>query len=315
MTSLLSVVMPTHDRRDHLERAARSVLDQRGAEIELVVVDDASSDGTPAVTGRLAEDSRVRVVRNDRAIGPGAARNKGIGVARGDLLGFCDDDDAWLPGAAGTLVGYLESHADLGVVTSWHRVVHDGTGRRVDYRGPLVFGADDLLWFNVVALPFGIIRRSHFADDLCFDEKLLPGEDWDLWLRCAQLRPIAAVPQVLYEYHQHRGQRVTKEGFADLDGHRAFVDKHIAAMSPACLTYHRATLAHEAEGRAAMGRELLASARTGPLAAGLAGAVLATAGTASSLGIRRGDPGLASRATVRLLTLGDRSGHRRGADR
>ena len=279
-----------------------------------MVVDDASSDDTPAVTDRLAADPRVQVVRNERAIGPGAARNKGIGAARGDLLGFCDDDDAWLPGAAHTLVGYLRSHADLGAVTAWHRVVHDVTGRSVDYRGPLAFGADELLWFNVVALPFGIVRRSHFAGDLSFDEKLPPCEDWDLWLRCAQLRPIAAVPQVLYEYHQHGGERVTKEGSGDRGGRQAFVDKHIAAMTPACLTYHRALLAHLAAGRGAMGRELLSSVRTAPLASGLAAAVLATGDAAGALGIRRGDPGLASRATVRLLAA-DRSGRHRGADR
>lgn len=312
MTSLLSVVMPTHDRAEQLERAARSVLDQRDAEIELVVVDDASSDDTPAVTDRLAADPRVQVVRNERAIGPGAARNKGIGAARGDLLGFCDDDDAWLPGAAHTLVGYLQSHPDLGAVTSWHRVVHDVTGRRVDYRGPLAFGAAELLWFNVVALPFGVVRRSHFAGDFCFDVELPLHEDWDLWLRCAQLRPIAAVPQVLYEYHQHGGERVTREG--DRGGRQAFIDKHAAAMSLACLVYHRAALAHLAAGRGAMGHDLLASARAAPLASGLAAAVLATGDAAGALGIRRGDPGLASRATVRLLA-GDRLGRRRGADR
>jgi len=128
MTSLLSVVMPTHDRSDQLERAARSILDQGGTEVELVIVDDASSDGTPAVTDRLSEDARVRLVRNEQAIGPGAARNKGIAAARGDLLGFCDDDDAWLPRAASSLVAYLDAHPETGAVTSWHQVVHDVTG-------------------------------------------------------------------------------------------------------------------------------------------------------------------------------------------
>jgi GT2 family glycosyltransferase len=253
------------------------------------------------VTDRLVEDRRVRAVRNRQSDGPGAARNKGIAAARGDLLGFCDDDDAWLPGAAGTLVEYLAARADLGVVTSWHRVVHDVTGRKVDYRGPLVFGAHDLLWFNVVALPFGIIRRSHFADDLSFDEKLPTCEDWDLWLRCAQLRPIASVPQVLYEYHQHGGERVTKEGSRHRGGRQFFVDKHGSEMTPACRAYHRASIAHQAVGRGAMLRELAASARSDPLASAFAATVLATADTAASVGIRRGDPGLPSRAMLRVL--------------
>ncbi len=309
MTTLLSVVMPTHNRSAQLDRAARSVLDQAGPEMELVIVDDASSDDTPEVTDRLASDRRVRVVRNERSVGPGAARNKGIAETHGDLLGFCDDDDGWLPGAADTLVEYLAAHTELGAVTSWHQVVHDLTGRTVEYRGPLVFGADDLLWFNVVALPFGIIRRSHFDDDLSFDEKLPPCEDWDLWLRCAQLRPIAAVPQVLYEYHQHGGERVTKEGSGDLGGRQHFVDKHAAEMTPACRAYHRASIAHQNAGRGGLLRELAASARSDPLASGFAAAVLATADTAATVGIRRGDPALPSRAMLRLLA------HEPGASR
>jgi hypothetical protein len=301
MTSLLSVVMPTHDRATQLERAARSVLDQDGADVELVIVDDASSDDTSAVTDRLSADPRVRVVRNDRAVGPGAARNRGIAEARGELLGFCDDDDAWLPGAATTLVGYLDAHRHLGSVTSWHQVVHDGSGRSVVYRGPLEFGAADLLWFNVVALPFGVLRRSHFADDLSFDEALPPCEDWDLWLRCAQLRPIAAVPQVLYEYHQHGGERVTKEGSGDRGGRQAFIDKHRSAMTPACRTYHRATLAHQTEGRGAMLRQLASAARADPVTTGFAAGILATADAGARTGIRHGDPGRASRAMLRLL--------------
>jgi Glycosyl transferase family 2 len=315
MTSLLSVVIPTHNRSVQLERAARSVLDQDGVEVQLVIVDDASSDDTPEVTDRLAVDRRVQVVRNDRSVGPGAARNKGIAATDGDLLGFCDDDDAWLPGAAGALSGYLDDHADLGVVTSWHRVVHDRTGRKVEYRGPQVFGADDLLWFNVVALPFGIIRRAAYADDLSFDERLPPCEDWDLWVRCAQQRPIAAVPQVLYEYHQHGGERVTKEGSGDRGGLRAFVDKHRSEMSPACRIFHRASLAHQARGRAAMARELASSGRSEPVASAFAAAVLTTADAAASMGIRRGDPGLQSRTMLRLLAHQPGMSHAGGGGR
>ena len=307
---LLSVVMPTHNRADQLEGAARSVLEQCAVEIELVIVDDASSDHTTTVTDRLSSDRRVRVLRNEQSVGPGAARNQGIRVTRGDLLGFCDDDDAWLPRAASTLTDCLSDRAELGAVTSWHRVVHDGTARCVDFRGPLEFGPDELLWFNVVALPFGIVRRSHFDEDPAFDETLPPCEDWDLWLRCAQARPIAAVPSVLYEYRQHGGPRVTTKGSR---GRQAFVEKHWSEMTPACRVYHRACLAHEASGRSAMAGTLASSATGAPVAAAFAGAVLGTTDVAASWGIRRADPGLASRAVVRLLSLDPARRGRRAA--
>ena len=70
---LLSVVLPTHNRPERLERAARSVLAQEGAELELLIVDDASSDRTPEVTESLADDPRVRLLCNPESLGPGAA--------------------------------------------------------------------------------------------------------------------------------------------------------------------------------------------------------------------------------------------------
>ncbi len=299
-TDLLSVVMPTHNRPEQLALAAESVLSQTTTAVELVIVDDASSDHTPEVTERLTRDGRVRVIRNDTSVGPGGARNQGIAAATGELLGFCDDDDAWLPEAAAALIRALDERPQLGFVTSWHRVVHDRTGRTVDYRGPTDFGAADLLWFNFVALPFGVIRRSHYGD-LSFDQTLPPCEDWDLWLRCAQERPIGVVPRVLYSYHQHGGDRVTKEGTGKRGGRQAFLDKHAGEMSAACRAYHSAIVAEESGGREAMVRSLASAASHTPGGALFAGSMLTTTFAASAVGIRRGDPGLPARAMHRLL--------------
>ncbi len=126
--------MPTHNRPERLERAAQSVLAQEGAELELLIVDDASSDRTPEVAERLAGDPRVRLLRNAESLGPGGSRNRGIAAARGDLLGFCDDDDAWLPGAASVVLERFDTDSEVGVVTAWHQVVHDRTGRTALFR-------------------------------------------------------------------------------------------------------------------------------------------------------------------------------------
>jgi hypothetical protein len=298
---LLSVVMPTHNRADRLELAARSVLDQDvAADIELVIVDDASTDDTPLVTERLASDPRVRLVRNAASLGPGGSRNQGIAAARGDLLGFCDDDDAWLPGAATVIVEHLDAHAEVGVVTSWHQVVHDLSCRTAVFRGPLAYGADRLLWFNFIALPFGVIRREMFPDDLAVDVTLPSCEDWDLWLRCALTRPIVTIPEVLYAYHQHGGNRVTREGSGDVIGRRRFLEKHASLMSPSCRCYHQLVVAQLAAGRKGVLERLAADYRT-PVAAAVAGSLLAAGAAASSVGMRRGDPGLAARVMATML--------------
>ncbi len=291
--------MPTHNRPDRLERAARSVLAQDGAELELVIVDDASSDATPEMTDQLACDPRVRIVRNPVSLGPGGSRNQGIAVARGDLLGFCDDD-AWLPRAATVILDRFAADPDVGVLTSWHQVVHERTGRTALFRGPLAYGADQLLWFNFVALPFGVIRRAQFPDDLAVDASLPSCEDWDLWLRCAQVRPIATVPDVLYAYHQHGGVRVTRSGSGDLVGRKGFLDKHALSMSPSCRLYHECVVAQIEGGRSAL-IERLGSAYRTPAVASAAAAVLSAGAAAGAIGTRRRDPGLPARVLAGML--------------
>src|SRR5215472_9662532 len=97
---LLSVVLPTRNRPRLLARAAASVLAQDVGSLELVVVDDASTDDTPDVLDRLTGlDERVRVVRTASPLGPCEARNRGLEEAEGELVSFCDDDDVWLPAA------------------------------------------------------------------------------------------------------------------------------------------------------------------------------------------------------------------------
>ena len=304
----LSVVMPTHNRAERLERAAMSVLSQVGPEVELVIVDDASTDDTPRETDRLASDRRVKVVRNAKSLGPSGARNKGIAAARGDLLGFCDDDDALLPGAAAALVDRLEQDAVLAAVSSWHRVVHDASGRIVEFRGPSTACADQLCWFDLIGMPFGGVRRTLVSDGPLFDERLYTCEDWDLWLRCAEVSPVPIVPMVLYEYHQHGGSRVTDEHA----GREEFLDKHTRSMTAACRIYHHAIIAGLTGGRPAIRRVLAAGFRTTPAAAAFATTVLATGSLASAAGIRRRDPGLAARVTaavVKRRSLGSRSGN------
>ncbi len=305
---LLSVVMPTHNRPDSLQRAARSVLTQHAAEVELVIVDDASSDDTAEMTDRLAGDPRVRVVHNAVSLGPGGSRNQGIAAARGDLLGFCDDDDAWLPGAACAVLDRFDTDHEVGVVTSWHQVVHDQTGRTALFRGPLAYCADQLLWFNFVALPFGVVRRAMFPDGVAVDADLPSCEDWDLWLRCAQIRPIRTVPQVLYAYHQHGGDRVTRAGSGHFVGRQRFLDKHASEMSESCRMYHRLVVAQLEGGRRSVIERVASGYRT-PISTTVAASVLAAGAAATAIGLHRSDPGLPARMMARLL--GGRAPERR----
>jgi hypothetical protein len=269
---------------------------------ELVIVDDCSSDDTAAVLDRLtAQDRRVRVVHTDETVGPCVARNRGLEVARGDLVSFCDDDDAWLPGVGAVVVDFLAQHPDVVAASSWHVVHHADSGGGAVFRGPLEYGREQLLWQNFVALPFAVLRRGALSFDITFDPDLPTGEDWDLWLRCAQDGPVRTVPHVGYRYTQHGGARVTRTAEAQITGRRNFLAKHGSAMSGSCRLFHETVLAGYEHGRAGMVRALAPGRGRSIRDAAVVTALLVSSLGAVRLGLRRRDPGLQSRLMASLL--------------
>ena len=299
MTELLSVVIPTHNRPDELRDAARSVLDQDYAHLELVVVDDGSEKATAdALDELVASDPRVVVVRHDRPEGASAARNAGLAVARGELVGFCDDDDVWLPGAATASVARLLP--SIGVVYGLHQVLIEATGRLVTFRPPASSSPEVMRWINVPAIVFGVVRRRNVGDELHFDTGLITSEDWDLWLRCVDVAPMALAPVPLYRYVQHTRDRVTTSQSAHVEGHRRFLDKHRSTMSPGCIAHHELAFALATRDRHAAAEQLhQVPHHPGNVAAA---ALLVGEMAASWFGRRREDPGLRLRFAAQALT-------------
>src|SRR2546423_5116707 len=122
---LLSFVLAVHGEQAYIEECAGSILGQRGHDVELIAIDDASRDHGPAVLDRLAErDPRVRVEHLEQRVGPGAARNIGLDRASGDYVWFVDTTDRLPRGALATVAGELRS-ARPDVLVVHH--VHLGT--------------------------------------------------------------------------------------------------------------------------------------------------------------------------------------------
>ncbi|HEV7717677.1 MAG TPA: glycosyltransferase family 2 protein [Arsenicitalea sp.] len=120
---LFSVVIPTHNRPQLLQRAVASVLEQSFADFEVLVIDDGSTTPAAEALSSLA-DSRIRLFRNDIAQGVSAARNRGVAEARGLVVSFLDDDDVWLPELLEAMAGIFAKPSTTGPVVAWSPKYH-----------------------------------------------------------------------------------------------------------------------------------------------------------------------------------------------
>jgi len=120
---LVSVVIPTYNRCGYLQQAIESVLSQSCGDFEVIVVDDGSTDETAQVIAKFS-DERVRYLYQSNA-GRSAARNWGMGAARGMYLAFLDDDDLYLPHKLASQVAFLESHPGVDLVGSGVRLIDE----------------------------------------------------------------------------------------------------------------------------------------------------------------------------------------------
>ena len=199
-----TVVVPTRNRSSLLSLTLRSVLRQQQVELDVIVVDEASTDGTAALLDALA-DARVRVIRHDRPRGVSAARNRGAAEARGEWLAFVDDDDLWAPDKLARQI-----HAAETVGRDW---AYTGSVSITD-RGHVIYGrpplppdevAGDLLRYN--AIPGGgsnvIVRRTVWEQVGPFDSRLRNTEDWEMWIRLAKYGLPACVCRPLVGYRVH----------------------------------------------------------------------------------------------------------------
>ena len=137
-STAVSVVIPSYNRAHLVKRAIDSVLNQTYREFEVIVVDDASTDGTAEIVKGLA-DQRVRYVKHQANRGVSESRNTGIKAAKGHLIGFLDSDDEWLPHKLRKQIDrFNELPSDTGVVYGACLMVDEETGKPIRVVTPMV---------------------------------------------------------------------------------------------------------------------------------------------------------------------------------
>lgn len=174
---LVSVIMPTYNRAAIIARAIKSVLDQTYSNLELIVVDDASTDNTAQVVSSIA-DPRVKYLRLPENSGVSAARNAGIKKARGAFIAFLDSDDEYLPERLEENLKVMEKKGEaLGLVCSDFRNIEEGKVLGLGHKGRV-----DILW-HVPSPSTWFLRKEVFDRIGLFEKVLRVGEDREFLFR------------------------------------------------------------------------------------------------------------------------------------
>lgn len=264
----VSVVIPTRNNLDVLPKALRSVADQRFPELEVIVADDGSTDGTSEFLADLMEqDGSLRVVETG-GCGPAAARNRAVSLARAPLVAFLDSDDWWNPGKLKRQVAFLERHPSIGFsFTDYLALDPEGRshGTCFEYWKPphgarpphgyevIPDPVAELLGRNTAGTSTIVVRRSFFEAIGGFSTDLPSAEDWDCWLRLAETTPVAATSIVTTCYLMRPNSETTRRQ-ARLDAMATIIARYADRPEPTVRAAARRARALMAAGRADVAR-------------------------------------------------------------
>ena len=225
----ISVVMPSFNCLQYLPRALSSIYIQQCDDLEILVADDASTDGSwDWLQEQAAGQPQLRPIRTE-GVGPAVARNRCIAEARGEYAAFLDADDSWCPHKLATQLAFHREHPEVvfsftdyrcispqgedlgGSFDYWQkfgRIAGKHSGYRLLDAAPAVLFAE-----NPVGTSSVMARRDALQDAKGFDSALPSAEDWDLWLRLARDHRMVKLrgDGVLYRQHARQGHQVFRE--------------------------------------------------------------------------------------------------------
>lgn len=204
---LVTVIMPAHDSVRYIGEAVASVRSQSYTNWELIIVDDASIDGTLNAAKSAAEDDpRITVLRLDENLGAAASRNFALEQAMGDYIAFIDSDDAWLPQKLETQLAAIDSTSSDLCYTSYAIVDEDGHKTKRDYIVPEHIDFEGLLCENVIDCSTVLVKASLLGKDAF--SSIYAHEDYVLWLSLLSSGvKVVGCTEVLANWRFHQGSR------------------------------------------------------------------------------------------------------------
>ncbi len=211
---LVSVVMPAYNAERHLAQAIESILKQTLSDLELIIVDDCSTDRTPEIIDSyVAADPRVRGVRNDSNLGPAGSTNRGVAQARGELIAGMDADDISIPSRLKRQVDFLAEHPDVAIVGSYVSHINEANKMlSLSRTGPAsVADFNRLRSRGAATMVFGgtaLYRKSAFDAVGGFDATLRAAADIEFCDRMSEIGAVVAIAEPLLLYRVYSTSNV-----------------------------------------------------------------------------------------------------------
>jgi glycosyltransferase involved in cell wall biosynthesis len=232
---IISVVLPTFNRAGFISRSISSVLFQSMREIELIIVDDCSTDNTTEVVNKF-NDQRIKYIKLDKNVGGAEARNIGARLATGDYLAFQDSDDEWTCLKLSKSLQIFDTKEDVDCIFT--SLVQLCGARSVTL--PRAFSLDYLdnfyeylLTRNVVDTPTFMVKRSLFFEVGGFDSSMPRYQDWDLVLRMSRVAKFDFINEPLLISYCTEGS-ISENKIANRDALQKIYNKHREAIDNNC---------------------------------------------------------------------------------
>lgn len=228
---MISVIIPTHNRVDLLPRAIMSVLNQTFKDIEIIIVNDGSTDGTDALMEQYSYDKRINYISYTPARGGNFARNTGIEASNGDFIAFLDDDDEWLPTKIERQMVLMSADHEVGLVYTGINCIY--VNEKISYafkptsRGDL---SKAILFQNCIGSTSSVMLRKSLCKDCRFDENLLALQDFDLWIQVLQRCRADVVAEPMVNYYNYRNQTQVSSSTAKYVQATDYINKKYADL-------------------------------------------------------------------------------------
>jgi glycosyltransferase involved in cell wall biosynthesis len=225
--TLVSVIIPAYNRQRTLENSVKSVLTQTFSDLEVIIVDDASTDRTAEIAQQLCQfDERVRYLRHSSNLRAQAARNTGIKAAHGEWIAFLDSDDEWLPESLSTR-WQLAQDQQVQIVYSDCYVLKS-PGRQELFGIPPLSGNiyPQLLQHPGPMFQSLLVKKAVLDAIGLLDEKILTYQEWETAIRLAKKSDFAFLPTPTFIYDCRGEDTMSKNMLRDAQGYQQVVEKH-----------------------------------------------------------------------------------------